>query len=314
MADRIFHSNVHFDSLTENPANLPGILEALFEGVYYVDTERRIHGWNGGAAALTGFSCEEVQGRACADNILVHVDDCGTELCRNGCPLQKTLVDGETRQAKVFLRHRQGYRVPVSIRTVPVRDSHSNIIGAIETFREIGDAEQWKARISELEHAAYIDPLTGIPNRRFLESQMKRLLWEFHSTGECFAVLLIDVDGFKSANDQYGHDVGDRVLCNVSQSLMNSMRGRDILGRWGGDEFVMLLGTTNRQQCETTAERCRVLVEQTATSAPSGHVKLTASIGGAVSMAEDGPEQILKRADEQLYHCKGRGRNCWSVE
>lgn len=314
MTDRIHRPKVSFDSLAANPANLPGVFDALFDGVYFVDTQRCIQEWNAGAVALTGFSRDEVRQRRCADNILVHVDECGKELCRDGCPLQSTLLDGETRLSKVFLRHKQGYRLAVAARTIAVRDANSNIVGAVETFREVGDADHWKARISELERAAYLDALTGIPNRRFLESQLERLLRELHNTGTRFALLLIDIDGFKSVNDNFGHDLGDRVLCNISRTLMNSMRGRDILGRWGGDEFAMLLSATNQQQCGSTAERARMLAAETATPTRSGYAKLTVSIGGAVGAPEDTAERLLKRADEQLYLSKHQGRNRWSVE
>ena len=314
MTDREAEPKLDFESLLEHPSNLNGVLDAVGDGVYFVDTERQIQDWNAGAAALTGFSRDEVRHRSCSDNILVHVDECGTQLCREGCPLQQTLLDGETRQGKVFLRHKQGYRVPVSVRVVPVRDSNSKIIGAVETFREIGDTDQWKARILELERAAYLDTLTGIPNRRFLETQLERLLSEWHATGQGFAALIIDVDGFKSVNDTHGHDVGDRVLWNVAMTLRHCLRGRDLVGRWGGDEFVMLLGTSTPQQAGLIAERARVLAGQTATPVRSGYVGLTVSIGGAVSAPDDTAEQLLKRADEQLYLSKHRGRNCCSIQ
>ena len=313
MPDRPDEPKPKFDSLMDNAANLDGILDAVFDGVYFVNTQRKIQEWNSGAASLTGFSRDEVRHRSCADNILMHVDECGNELCLNDCPLQKTILDGQTRQAKVFLRHKQGYRVPVAVRTVPVRDANSNIIGAVETFREIGDADQWKERISELERAAFLDALTGIPNRRFVELHLERLLRELESTGEQFAVLIIDLDNFKPVNDTYGHDIGDRVLRNISTTLMNSMRARDILGRWGGDEFLMLLAGAGRQQCVAIAERAQVLAAQTATPAPSGYVSLTVSIGGAVSVPGDTAEQVVKRADAQLYLSKNRGRNRWLV-
>ena len=86
MTDRKDRPKVSFDSLAANPANLPGVFDALFEGVYFVDAQRCIQEWNAGAEALTGFSRDEVRQRSCADNILVHVDECGKELCRNGCP------------------------------------------------------------------------------------------------------------------------------------------------------------------------------------------------------------------------------------
>lgn len=303
-----------FDKLHENSQNLSRVLDAVFDGVYMVDAHRRIREWSAGAAAQTGFTREEVCHRRCSDNILVHVDEHGTELCLKGCPLQATLSDGQIRQTKVFLRHKQGYRVPISVRTVPMRDADDKIIGAVETFRESGDAEQWKARISELERAAYMDALTEIPNRRFLNTQLERLLREGHYTGECFAVLIIDVDRFKSVNDTLGHDVGDELLRNISRSLANCLRGRDILGRWGGDEFLMLLPATNRQQCLAIAERSCHVVARTSIPTATGYVSGTMSIGGAVSTLNDTANEIIQRADAQLYNCKRGGRNRWSVE
>lgn len=314
MADDPTETKVRFDMLVENPASLNGVLDAIFDGLYFVDAQRQIREWNAGAVALTGFSRDEVQHRRCADNILVHVDENGNELCRNGCPLQKTLLDGQVREARVLLRHKQGYRVPVLVRTVAVRDSNSNIIGAVETFREVGDADQWRKRISELERAAYLDALTDIPNRRFLEAQLERLLREFRATGDSFAVLLIDLDSFKLVNDNYGHDVGDHVICNVAKTLSSSLRGRDVLGRWGGDEFMMLLSATNREQCAAIAERARILTAQTAAPTDSDYVRTTISIGGAVASRDETVEHLIKKADEQLYLSKNRGRNCCSVD
>jgi len=313
MADLVPHTKRHFDLLVEHPDNLRKVMDAMFEGVYFVDTRRCIHDWSAGAAALTGFAREEVICHSCAENILVHVDDNGKQLCRDGCPLLGTLTDGEPRQAKVYLRHKQGYRVPVAIRTVPVRDENNRIIGAIETFREITDADQWKTRIAELERAVYIDSLTEIPNRRFLEGQIEQMLRDCRHTRERFVLLMIDVDHFKSVNDTYGHDVGDRVLRNISQTLMNALRGRDILGRWGGDEFVMVLAGTTEQQCAAIVQRICSLVSQTVTPAGGKYLKRRISIGAAVNTPEDDLVSLLKRADEQLYRCKHNGRRRWAV-
>lgn len=149
--------------------NLDEILNSLFEGVYFVDRNRTIQRWNSGAVKLTGFGPEEVEGRRCSNNILVHVDDHGTELCKQGCPLSHTMSDGQVREAKVFLRHKNGYRVPVQVRTSPVHDRSGNITGAVESFREVADTDSMRARMRELEEAAFVDDLTGIPNRRYME-------------------------------------------------------------------------------------------------------------------------------------------------
>lgn len=111
------------------------VLDNLFDGVYVVDKERKIIYWNKAAERITGFFEAEVVNLACYDNILNHVDERGKQLCLDGCPLAKVLKDGNPRQAEVFLRHKAGHRVPVSIRITPIYDGDS-IIGAAEIFSD----------------------------------------------------------------------------------------------------------------------------------------------------------------------------------
>lgn len=137
--------------IVEDATNIDNVLEAMFEGVYFVDRNRIIQKWNSGASDITGYASDELLHRSCADNILVHVDENGTELCKSGCPLHKTLQDATSRQATVYLRHKLGYRVPVVVRTAAIRDASGMVVGAVETFREISEADHWKSRITELE-------------------------------------------------------------------------------------------------------------------------------------------------------------------
>ena len=96
------------------------LLDSLFDGVYFVDKERRIQYWSQGAKHLTGYSASEAVGRYCFDNFLVHVDECGCALCLTGCPLASTIADGDRREADVYLRHKLGHRVPVTVRVAPI--------------------------------------------------------------------------------------------------------------------------------------------------------------------------------------------------
>ncbi len=296
--------------IAEDTANIDNVLDVMFEGVYFVDRNRRIRKWNPGASDLTGYRCDELLHRCCADNILAHVDESGKELCKSDCPLQQTLNDARSRQATVYLRHKLGYRVPVMVRTACIRDAGGKTVGAVEVFREIGLADHWKTRIAELERLAFIDAVTGIPNRHFLETQMSRLWREFQSLGEPFTMCILDVDQFKSANDDHGHEFGDRVLRTMAQSLLNSLRYSDLLGRWGGDEFVLLLPRTGVERARRVAERARVLLAETGTPTGSGFIKMTVSIGGAVVNAADDRASLIRRADQQLYTAKASGRNC----
>jgi len=296
-------------SLSNSSGVLDEVLDTLFEGVYFVDRDRVIQKWNSGASRLTGFDLAEVKNRGCADNILVHVDENGTELCKHDCPLLSTMLDGQIREARLFLRHKHGYRIPVQVRVAPIRDSSGNIIGGVETFRETSDAENWNSRLAELEKAAFADALTGVPNRRYVEMQLARLLREHETSQRLFTLCILDLDHFKSVNDGYGHQAGDAVLATVSRTLKNCLRSTDVLGRWGGDEFVMLLPQTDRDSAHALMERCRALVESTITPFQQRQVRISLTLGAATVRTGESAAQLLSRADAQLYRAKQLGGN-----
>src|SRR5208283_429737 len=113
------------------------LLDGIFDGVYFVDVERKLTYWNRGAERLTGYSAGEAVGRPCYDNFLVHVDETGRALCLNGCPLHRTIGDGQAREAEVFLRHKLGHRISVYVRVAPITDQSGQIVGAVEIFSEV---------------------------------------------------------------------------------------------------------------------------------------------------------------------------------
>jgi len=285
------------------------ILDNLFDGVYFVDTERRITFWNKGAERLTGFDRAEVLGSRCSDNVLMHVDQQGVSLCQNGCPVAKTLADGQTREAEVFLHHKLGHRVPVLIRVEPVRDETGAIIGAVEVFSQSCDNVATLQRVEELERMAYLDPLTGVGNRRSTEIILNTRLHELIRYGWPFAVVAIDLDNFKYVNDNYGHATGDDVLKMVARTLRHNCRSFDFVGRWGGDEFLLVLVNVTTDQLDSIANKLLLLVSQSSLRAPFDSVCVTISIGAALARPDDTIESLLKRADELLYRSKGAGGN-----
>ena len=103
--------------------NYKTIINNIYDGLYLVDRTRKITFWNSAAERITGFSSAEVVGRRCLDNILVHVDGQGCELCKNACPLAATMKDGVAREADIFLQHKSGYRVPITVRVTPLKDA-----------------------------------------------------------------------------------------------------------------------------------------------------------------------------------------------
>jgi diguanylate cyclase (GGDEF)-like protein/PAS domain S-box-containing protein len=281
------------------------ILDALHDAVYFVDCDRKITYWNQSAERVTGFAAKEVVGRHCYDNILMHFDSSGRQLCHDGCPLSATLGDGQPRDAEVFLRHKEGHRVPVSIRVGALRQK-KHISGAVEIFHDISALHAARRQSDKLQQEAQTDPLTGLANRRFLEDALtEKLSTAKQRTG----LLLMDIDHFKLVNDGYGHEVGDAVLKMVAKTLHHALRSDDLIGRWGGEEFLAIVNTANAKLLVEVGERCRILISQSRCATASGLVKVTVSIGAAMIRPDDTRQSLLERVDAFMYRSKQLGRN-----
>jgi diguanylate cyclase (GGDEF)-like protein/PAS domain S-box-containing protein len=289
--------------------NYNDLITRLFEGVYIVDSSRKILFWNSGSEAITGYQQEEVVNKHCFDNILDHVDENGVNLCKNGCPLHKTLETGEILENNVFLRHKNGYRVPISIRTMPLYDQDGNIVAAIEVFhdnRMHGDVMTENRRLQLL---LIKDELTGAYNRRYTSHQIQALINEYNTFQTPFAVLFIDIDHFKQINDVYGHNIGDDVLRTVSTTIQHTIRQDDFLGRWGGEEFIVVLKHVQHKDLILIAEKIRLLVEKSTTRATNDEIHVTISIGGTSYQDGYTIDQLIEEADHAMYQAKQQGRN-----
>jgi diguanylate cyclase (GGDEF)-like protein len=165
---------------------------------------------------------------------------------------------------------------------------------------------------TELRHrtAAMVDPLTGIANRRSFLQDAALAAKRHIGNPRPAAVLLIDIDRFKSINDSFGHAVGDRVLAMFAEAARKSMRGSDLIGRFGGDEFAAMLLETNREKAIEVAERIRATFSQMTQDVDGHQVSATVSIGlvHCLERTLDIPE-LLTQADHALYCAKERGRN-----
>ena len=201
-----------------------GVLDQISDGVYFVDRNRRILFWSEGAQRLTGYTSEEVSGHFCQDEILCHVDYSGKRLCREGCPLLACMRDGNPREARVFLHHKQGRRVPVLVKVQPLRGNDGRIVGAVEIFSDDTAQTESLRRTEEMRKMALLDHLTQLPNRRFLELSLQSAMSEFWSMGISFGILVFDLDEFKQVNDRFGHAAGDLVLRETARTLGASLR------------------------------------------------------------------------------------------
>lgn len=290
------------------------LLDSLFDGVYYVDRDRRITFWNTAAERITGFSREEVLGVSCAEGILRHIDGTGRNLCEDSCPLQACLEDGEHREAEVYLHHRDGHRVPVMVRAAPLHDETGAIVGAVEVFNDISHRKQVMRELQHARREAYIDGLTRVGNRRYADLILDARFRERREYGIDFGVLVVDVDHFKGVNDTYGHEVGDKVLRMIAKTMLGACRDLDVVSRWGGEEFLVVIPNTDRAGLMEVGERLRAFVENSWFVHDGQEIRVTVSVGGALVRPGDDPAAIVRRADSRMYVCKDCGRNRTDVE
>ncbi len=166
--------------------------------------------------------------------------------------------------------------------------------------------ELLRAKLIEIERLSATDALTGLANRRCLAAKLDDELLRARRAKADFSVIMFDVDHFKAINDRYGHETGDKALMRLAGLAKAAIRATDTLGRWGGEEFLVLCPDTGGAGAALLAQKMRSAIEE---GTRGGELSLSCSFGWAVARADDGPAKLVGRADEGMYLAKKRGRN-----
>ncbi len=285
-----------------------GIINNLQDGVYFVDNSRRIQFWNKAAEEITGYKAEEVIGKQCQDTALNHIDNQGRPLCVVGCPLFASLIDGHQRIDNVLVRHKNGHRIPITVNIYPITED-GKISGAVEIFTQNSPKVYEDDLIAELSGIAMHDALTGLPNRRYLESFLNYKLNDYNRFGSRFALMFADIDNFSKFNNKYGHETGDAVLCNIGKSLKVCMRHTDLVGRWGGEEYVGIFNITKEYEATIAAEKFRQLVKNTEVLFKGEALSTSVSVGVTIVRKGDTAQSLVDRADQLMYESKQMGKD-----
>lgn len=166
---------------------------------------------------------------------------------------------------------------------------------------------QWRKREKKIEILSQHDGLTNVFNRRYITDYLNRL---HRKQKNRYALIILDLDFFKRINDNYGHDAGDIVLRQISDLMVKTLRTQDLVGRMGGEEFVLVLPNADLNDALQIAERCRRVIEQQQIQIANGQqIQVTASFGVAIANHDWSQEQVYTYADQALYLAKQRGRN-----
>lgn len=290
------------------------ILDNLFDGVYFVDAAGIITYWNKSAELITGYSADETVGKKCSNGILRHISLDGQPLCETGCPLQAVLKEGVVCDTSMFLHHKKGHRTPVTARMTPIIAEDGSITGAVEVFCNVSSKKDIVCQIEEIRKEAVYDSLTGAYNRKHADVSLFKLHRDYKEDNNVYGVLFVDLDHFKSINDTFGHDAGDKVLKMACDTIKNSLRDIDMVCRYGGEEFLVLIPNIPLECLDKLADRIRIFISESWITINNQEIRVTASIGGTVSKNGDSMKGVVKRADQLMYRAKNQGRNKSIVE
>lgn len=173
---------------------------------------------------------------------------------------------------------------------------------------------EMEAVLAQAEEVAHVDPLTFLPNRRTIIKDMQSEVMRAERYHSLFSISVVDIDHFKLINDTYGHPIGDEVLRHVALQLRDGIRHPDVVGRYGGEEFIILLPNSDKTAAAEQATRLCREVRSKAVRAKDHELHVTISIGIAqFKIGEDSWHSLLKRADNAMFEAKNRGRDRWVI-
>lgn len=284
------------------------MLNHIYEGIYFVDVDRKITFWNKGAEVITGFTADEMIGSHCFDNKLNHLDEFGSKLCLNGCPLHLTIKDGADRTTHLYLHHKDGHRVPVQVKTIPIIEDEA-IVGAVEIFIHESEAFYSRFEIDDYKELSLRDQLTSLSNQKSIQERLSAELHIWNNAPDTLAVAFIDIDNLKEINQKYGNAMGDEVIRVISKTLASSIMKTDYIGRWSGDEFVCIFIDSDHDTVKIITERLRMLAENSVLRTKDGEIKVTVSIGVTFSASSDTAEAMIERASQLKQMSVEAGRN-----
>ncbi|MDP2850338.1 MAG: diguanylate cyclase [Sulfuricurvum sp.] len=243
---------------------------------------------------ISGYSKEKLIGKM--HRILRHPDMPSSLFVK----LWETITNGETWHGEIKNKTKNGSFYWLDILIYPIVDDLGNKSGYTAISQNITD----KKRVEEL---SVTDQLTQLHNRMYLENNFSKEIKRAKRYNHSFAVIMVDIDHFKEVNDTYGHDVGDNVLVGISKILSEHIRETDILGRWGGEEFLIICPHTSTSEAYALAEKLRVSIE-THPIDVIGHKCCSFGVS-AFDVKDETYKEVVKHADEALYTAKNNGRN-----
>jgi len=312
----------YLDPSSVIPGRVKAMLDTLAEGVLVLDKQERIVLANEAFGALIGQPSSGLQGVTVSKLPWTNPE---SESAPSSFPWMTAITAGSVQRGSALsLPKDDGSKRTLTVNCAPISGGDGNTRGALVTFDDVTVIEAKNTQLRnmldmlkqsrdeidrqnrELQALATTDPLTGCRNRRSFYSEFQTHWGRAERYNELLSCVMVDVDHFKRINDRYGHSVGDQVLQHVAERLRSLVRDCDLICRYGGEEFCVLLPQTNLEAAKAAGERYRKMIE----TSPCGSISVTVSVGvSSIKLGAKTPLELLDQADKALYGAKRGGRN-----
>jgi diguanylate cyclase (GGDEF)-like protein/PAS domain S-box-containing protein len=277
---------------------LKELLNCVGDGVCLLDRDNHVLYWNRAAERITGYLAQEVSGRHCSDHLELCADCEGAALVDGECPLSKVKQDGHPRENIVYLRHRQGHRIPVRMRAHAILDTKGEIAGVAEVFTPA--SAQGRTELAEAARHGGHDALTGAVNREYGEMRLSQELNIGRRFGIATAWMRVDVDGIEKLLQRFGHGMVESALRMIAHTIDANLNSLDALVRWDAYSFRVMVRHAVEGKLHELGRKLAMLVSTSQVEWWGEGRDVSVSIAGVMAYDEDTVESLERRVDAAM--------------
>jgi len=273
---------------------LKDLLDYVGDGVCLLDLNNQVLYWNQGAEQITGYLAHEVSGRHCSDDLALCHDSGGTALCDTNCPLARVKDDGKPRECLLYIRHRQGHRIPVRMRAHAILDAKGQVTGVAEVFARA--TAQGRTELAEAARHRGHDGLTGAQNRAYGEMRLEHELQVASRFGLATAWMRVNMDGIEALQRNFGHGMVESALGLIAHTIDANLNSFDALVRWDESSFRVMVRHAVENRVDELAGRLALMVRTSQVQWWGEGRDVTVSIASVMA----GPEDTVASLEERV--------------
>jgi diguanylate cyclase (GGDEF)-like protein/PAS domain S-box-containing protein len=272
------------------------ILDELQIGVSVFDLQGKIVFWSHGAEKITGYARIDVLGHTCTENILLHCNHIRCEMCGEYCPLAAALRESKPVESMGSIHHKSGFRSPVRMWAIPLRDRHGSVIGTIQTFESEFAVNGPNPNDRSMKERGCLDYATELPNQTMMQSHLRESLGIFEELKIPFAVLCLEIEELDKFRARYGQEAAVTVLRALARTLRNSVWPADFVGRWSGEQFMAILSGCDEQALKGVKARLEQMAAKLSIQWWGEELSVAVLISSANAVMGDSVESLLQRS------------------